>query len=126
MTLTITQAHKDARSQATIAYADLGSANASLVLYDASNNLLVTIGLKKPCGTMVGGVIVLQQANATGDQILLGGDAVFGKWFSGNGLLMAQGSVSDSLGSGDFKISGTTGTTLYAGAYAVLGTTALS
>lgn len=126
MTLTITQNHRDARSQATIAYADAGAANSSLALYDASNNLLVTIALAKPCGTLVGGVIVLHQLSPTGDQILLGGEAVLGKWFNGDGALHSQGSVSDSLGTGDFRISGTTGTLLYAGAYAVLGTTSIS
>ncbi|MBH2008095.1 MAG: hypothetical protein I8H71_00440 [Xanthomonadaceae bacterium] len=126
MTLTITQPHRDARSQATITYADLGAGRSKLDLYDASNNLLVSMSLKKPSGTIVSGFIVLEQYNTTGDLILLDGDAVIGKWVNGDGVLMAQGDVSDMAGAGDFKVSGTTGTTLYAGAYALLGTTSLS
>lgn len=126
MTLSISGPHRDARSQATITYADLGSGRAHLDLYDVSNNLLVSMSLQKPCGTLTGGVIVLHQYNVAGDQILLDGSAVLGKWVNGNGDLVGQGDVSDSAGSGDFKISGTTGTTLYAGAFALLGTTSLS
>ena len=124
--LIITQAHRDARSQATLTYADLGAGSAKIDMYDASNNLLVSMSLKKPSGTIIGGFIVLQQFNATGDLILLDGDAVLGKLVNGNGVLMAQGDVTDAAGLGPFKLSGTTGTTLYAGAYALLGATALS
>lgn len=126
MTLSISNEHRDARSQATIDYADLGAGRARLDMYDVSNNLLVSMDLQKPCGTLTAGVIVLHQYNAAGDLILLDGSAVMGQWINGNGDLVAQGDVSDSAGSGDFKVSGTTGTALYAGAYALLGTTSLS
>jgi len=126
MTLSISDAHRDARSQATITFADLGAGRSHIDFYDAGNNLLVSMGLKKPSGTLVAGVIVLEQYNAAGDQVLLDGEAVLGKWINGNGVLVAQGDVSDASGAGDFKISGTIGTMLYAGAYALLGVTALS
>jgi hypothetical protein len=129
MTLEISTAHKSARSAASVAFADTGVANSKLRLYasaDWTGTPLVEIILKKPCGTVNGsGLIVLEQATAGGDLIASTGAALTGDWINGDGDLVARGTVSDSAGTGDFKLQGTSGTTLYAGGSAILGTTAL-
>ena len=123
--LTISAAHHVARLQATMDYADTGVANSRIRFYDASDNLLVTMVLTKPCGTITGGQLVLTQAALGGDQITVQGAATRAEWINGNGDLVGSGNATDEAGAGPFKVSGTTGTLLYAGAYALLGVTAL-
>lgn len=129
--LTITAAHNNYRLQGTISYADLGVANSRIRFYDASDNLLVTMVLTKPCGTIVSDKLVLTQASLSGDQITTQGTAVRAEWINGNGDLVGTGLVTfdgdtDPVTSQyPFKVAGTTGTLLYAGAYALLGVTEL-
>lgn len=125
MTITTTTAHKAARSQASMNFAD--SAGASRIqLFDASDTVLVTLTLSTPCGTLDGHLIRLTQAASIGDQIVADGVAVKGQWQKGSGEVVAEGSVSDAAGTGDFKITSAAGTSLYAGGYVLLGQTALS
>ena len=123
--LTISAAHHVARLQATMDYADTGVANSRIRFYDASDNLLVTMVLTKPCGSIVDNKLVLAQAALGGDQITLQGSATRAEWINGSGDLVGSGNATDEAGAGPFKVSGTTGTLLYAGAYALLGVTAL-
>lgn len=123
--LTITAAHNNYRLQGSIAYADLGVANSRIRFYDASDNLLVTMVLTKPCGSIVDNKLVLTQAALGGDQITTQGSAARAEWINGNGDIVGSGPATDEAGAGPFKIAGTTGTLLYAGAYALLGVTAL-
>ena len=129
MTLEISAEHKAARSQATVAFADTGAANSKIRLYgtiDWSGTPLAEITLAKPCGTINGsGLVVLEQADPAGDLIASTGDALTGEWVNGNGDMVARGTVSDQAGTGDFKLAGTSGTTIYAGGYAILGVTAV-
>lgn len=125
MTLAISIAHNNARLAGTIAYADTGAGASRIRLYDASDVLLATMILKKPCGAVVNNKLVLDQADPSGDLISTQGSAAKGVWLNGNGDVVAEGTVTDEAGSGDFKVSGTTGTMLYAGARAVLGATEL-
>ena len=125
MTLTISTAHRHARLQASIDFADTGVANSQIRLYDAADTLLVSMVLAKPCGSIVSDAIVLEQADPSGDQITTGGSAVWAIWVNGDDEVVAEGDVTDTAGDGPFKVSGTTGTLLYAGAFAILGLTAL-
>ncbi len=126
MTLAISTAHNNARLAATVAFADTGSANSRIRLYDVDDTVLVTMTLTKACGTIVDDKLVLQQLDPSGDLIGVSGSAVYGVWISGTGAIVAEGTVSDEAGSGDFKVAGTTGTMLYAGARAILGVTELT
>ena len=126
MTFAISVEHNNALLAATVAFADTGSANSRIRLYDASDVVLVTMTLTKACGTVVDDKLVLQQLDPAGDLISVSGSAVTGVWISGTGAIVAEGTVSDEAGSGDFKVAGTTGTMLYAGARAILGVTELT
>lgn len=126
MTLAVSTAHNNTRLAATVAFADTGTANSRIHLYDASDVLLVTITLDKPCGTIVADKLVLEQLDPVGDLIATTGAAVSGVWVNGDDDVVAEGTVSDDAGSGDFKVGGTSGTTLYAGGRAILGVTELT
>lgn len=131
MSFTISTAHNNARLQATIAFADSGVANSCIKLFDGDDTLLVTMVLAKPCGAIVSNVVVLEQADPGGDQILTQGVAVRAEWVNGDDDLVGDGEVTFAgdtdpvTGLYPFKVTGTAGTLLYAGAYAKLGLTAL-
>ena len=135
MTLAISAAHNAARLQGTLAFADTGVQNSRILLYatarpvtggDALAAPLVEITLAKPCGVIDAGVLTLLQADAGGDLIIETGTALWARWVNGDEMHVADGSVSDVAGDGDFKVSGTAGTMLYAGARALLGISTLS
>lgn len=120
----ISAAHALARLQATLAFADSGPANSTIKLYDAAEQLLVTLTLTKPCGQITeGGTLLLTQASGGGDMILASGLAATGVWTTSDGKLIGRGLVTDETGSGHFKLLGSTGTQLYAGGKAILGET---
>jgi len=134
MTIAISIAHNNARLTGTRDFADLGPdpsriqffATAQPALGGAAGAApLVEVILEKPCGEIVGNVLVLSQAAPGGDLILNEGEALWGRWLNGNGDLVGDGDASDESGTGFFKVSGTDGTLLYAGARAILGETAL-
>ncbi|TYK67874.1 hypothetical protein FSY59_25005 [Comamonas sp. Z3] len=120
----ISAAHALARLQATANFADSGPAASTIALYDAAEQLLVTLTLTKPCGQITeAGYLVLTQASGSGDMILTSGQAAIGVWSSSDGKLVGRGLVTDEAGLGHFKLLGSTGTQLYAGGKAVLGET---
>ena len=130
--LDISAAHNDARLMGTIVFADLGPLPSKIYYFSTVRGVLgadpgaaplVTMVLKKPCGTVIDHVLVLQQAAAGGDLITAQGSAVWARWVNGAGVIIGEGDVSDEAGDGLFKVSGTTGTLLYAGARALLGLT---
>lgn len=137
MSFDISPAHNTARLAGTLAFADTGTANSRLCFYDTpqpalggdpGGTALVQVTLSKPSGVIAGGVLALSQADLTGDLITASGAALWGRWVNGNGDLVGDGTVSDSApgSTGFFKLAGTTGTTLYAGARVLLGSVALS
>ena len=135
MTLAISAAHNAARLQGTLAFADTGAQYSRIRLYatarpatggDPLATPLVEITLAKPCGAINAGVLTLVQADAGGDLIAETGTALWARWVNGDEMHVADGSVTDGAGDGDFKVSGTTGTLLYAGARALLSTSTLS
>lgn len=134
MAIQISTACKEARLVAVRDLIDSGSGNGVLRLYASarpaaggtpSSSHLVEIQFKKPCGTVSGGKLNLEQLNTLGDVIITTGQAVWGRILTGAGDFVADGDVSDSAGSGDFKVGGTTGTWLYEGGSLQLGTTSL-
>ena len=135
MTLAISAAHANARLQGTLAFADTGAQNSRIRLYATARPAtggdplaapLVEITLDKPCGTVSAGMLTLVQADAGGDLIAETGTALWARWVNGDEMHVADGSVTDASGDGDFKVSGTAGTLLYAGARALLGNSTLS
>jgi hypothetical protein len=135
MTLAISSAHKAARLAGTLGFADEGVQNSRIRLYATTQpeiggepvgSPLVEIGLAKPCGVINASVLTLKQSEPSGDLILATGTALWARWINGRDEVVADGSVSDAAGTGDFKLSGTSGTVLYAGARALLGTCSLT
>ena len=127
MTLSITVAHRAARNQASIDLADAGSAASSIKLYTAQDgDLLAVRTLAKPCGAIVPGTgrIALHGAEAT-DLAVATGQAAWAEWCDGDGVAIATGTVSDSEGSGDFRLQGASGTQIYAGGVVLLADGAL-
>lgn len=82
--------------------------------------LLVTMVMAYPATVFSSPKLALQQANPAGDMITTQGVANWARLMNGLNQWIADGSVGPS---GDFNVTGTTGTLLYAGASAILGTT---
>lgn len=131
----ISQAHNDYRLAGTALFADLGPNPSKIQLFAtakpavggaAGGAPLVEIILTKPCGSVVAHKLMLTQADSTGDQVMTSGDVLWGRWLNGNGDLVGDGDASDDSGTGFFKLAGTAGTTLYAGARATLGNVELT
>ena len=123
----ISAAHALARLQATLFFADSGPEASRIALYDATEQLLVTLTLTKPCGQITeAGYLLLTQANGGGDMILASGQAATGVWTTSDGKLIGRGQVTDEAGAGHFKLLGSTGTQLYAGGKAILGETRIA
>lgn len=117
------QAFKDARLSGGIdALVDASADPAYAILFDGSAVALVTMIFAQPATSMVAHELVFEQGEAGGDQILVQGNAAAFELFNGDGVSLGTGDVTDSLGTGALKISGTTGTLLYEGAFAILGT----
>ena len=120
----ISPAHALARLQATLAFADSGAQASRISVYDAADQLLVALTLTKPCGVIgADAALLLTQAAAGGELILLSGQAAKAIWSTSDGKLIGRGLVTDEAGDGHFKLLGSTGTQLYAGGKAILGET---
>lgn len=131
MTMSISPAHNDARLVGTMVFAGAGSIIQLFVAEHPtlggtpSETPLVQIVLANPCGAVVSHLLVLHQNDAGGDLVALSGAAVWARWVTAAGELIADGSVTDASGAGDFKLSGTSGTMIYAGARVLLGASAI-
>lgn len=135
-TLLVSVDHADYVLSARLAHANLGPLASSIYFYatpwsgvvgaDPGGPALVQCVLTKPAGAVVAHAIVLSQAAPGGDFIQHTGDAGWARWVNGNGVIVAEGDVSDDAGSGAFKIAGTAGTKLYAGGRFFLSTSALT
>lgn len=115
-----------AQLAATQAFADSGSGNSYIVIYDTSENALATLILSKPCGAIADNALSLSQQAPSGDLIALSGVATHASWFAGNGSLVANGAVTDESGAGPFILAGTSGAQIYAGGRAILGVTEIT
>ena len=119
----ISSAHALSRLQATLEFADSGPAASTIKLYDMAEQLLATLTLTRPCGTILeAGYLQLTQAQA-GQMIMATGQVVRGVWSTSDGRLIARGDVTDEGGNGAFRLLGSSGTQLYAGGLVILGET---
>lgn len=134
MSLEISTAHNVARLNGTKAFLDTGTNPCRLYIYTApqpaagapaTGTLLVPVVLAKPCGTVTDSGLTLAQADPGGDLITSSGDAAWVRWVNGEGAWAGDGTVSDEAGTGNVRVAGTAGTTLYAGGRFLLGTTSL-
>lgn len=117
MSLLISTAHRAARNQASIT---LAGAASTLRFYTAEGGtLLATRTLADPAGTInAQGRIVL--AASAADLVAETGSVGWAEWCDSAGAVMAAGTVTDQAGSGDFKLAGTSGTTVYQGGRVLL------
>jgi hypothetical protein len=121
MIWTPTQAFRDARLSGGIdALVDAGADPAYAILFE-STTALVTMLFAQPAVAMVAHELVFEQGDPGGDQILVQGNADNFELYNGDGVLLGVGNVTDILGTGALKVSGTTGTLLFEGARAILG-----
>lgn len=118
MTVTISQAHNEARLSGTLTYLDTGSGHARVRIYNGTRpagggtatTLLVEIALDKPSGTVSSGQLILASADLP--LIASSGTATWARVVNGNGDYAFDCDVSDTSGSGEIKLPSTT---LYAG-----------
>ena len=117
MSLLISTAHRAARNQASIT---LAGAASTLRFYTAEGGtLLATRTLADPAGTVnAQGRIVLSASAA--DLVAETGSVGWAEWCDSAGAVMAAGTVTDQAGAGDFKLAGTSGTTIYQGGRVLL------
>ena len=133
--LAISIEHNNARLAGTLAFADAGPLASRILFYSTVRGAfgaavsaapMVTVVLTKPCGTVANNALRLTQAAPGGDLITVQGSALWARWINGAGDIVGEGDASDAAGDGVFKVSGTTGTLLYAGARALLGITEIA
>ena len=117
MTISISTAHRAARNQASIT---LAGAASTLRFYTAEGGtLLATRTLANPAGTInAQGRIVL--AASAADLVAETGSVGWAEWRDSADAVMAAGTVTDQAGAGDFKLAGTSGTTVYQGGRVLL------
>lgn len=133
-TLDLVTPAREAMLTALLTWLDTGAGHCSIEIYDTTRpslggaeaaTPLAVVTLAKPCGTVAAGALTLLPADADGALIALSGDAAWGRLINAAGDVAGDGNVTDSAGSGPFKVSGATGTALYAGARVFLGVVAL-
>ncbi|SDJ08562.1 hypothetical protein SAMN04489709_101191 [Paracidovorax citrulli] len=131
-----------AQLEATIARADAGSGRCRVRLHTtprpgsvvdaAGGTAQAEIILSKPCASIVGGALVWHAEDAGGALVMLAGIPRWGVWIGASGIVVAEGSVTDAVHGGDFRVAG--GTTpdgedsplLLAGGLVVLAPSALT
>lgn len=141
MTFTIGPVIASAQLAATITEADNAAGPCVIHLYAniqpatgaaAGASPLVSIELAKPCATLSGGVLTINPADPGGALILTSGIPRWGRWERSDGVLVADGTVTDTSNGGDFQVAGSatpdgdSSPMLYAGGLVLLGTTSLS
>jgi hypothetical protein len=87
----------------------------------SGSTLLTTMVMAYPATSLIAHKLTLAQGNLAGDFVTTQGVANWARLMNGNNVWIADGSVSAT--SGDFIVTGTTSTLLYAGARAILGLT---
>ncbi len=121
---------------ASLAFADSGAEPSRVLLYaDAgvatgaapTGSPLAEIALAKPCGTIAAGKLTLHPADPAGTMVLANGTPRAARWVSGEGKLVAAGTVTDMAHLGDFRVGGAPtapgddSPALYAGGLVLLG-----
>ena len=110
MTVTITQAHNEARLAGTLGFLDTGSGNAAVRIYEGTrpataadaptgSTLLVQIELTKPAGTVGSGALALTQLE--NGLILATGLSTWARFVNGNGATAFDCDVDDGVNNGE-------------------------
>jgi hypothetical protein len=120
MSFTHTITANDAMLLGFAALLDADTDPAYAILFEGTT-ALVTMVFAQPAAALVAHQLVFTQGDPAGDMILVQGSADNFELYNGAGTLIGTGDVTDLVGSGALKVSGTTGTLLYAGARATLG-----
>ena len=107
--------HALAQLAASLAFADAGAEPSRILLYaDAAaaagaapaGEPLAEIVLSKPCGTIADGKLTLHPADPAGAMVLATGTPRAARWVSGEGKLVAAGTVTDMDHTGGFRVGG--------------------
>ena len=121
MTFVASQALKDARLVGGMAgFLDADTVNPAYAVLRGAGTPLATMVFALPAVDLVAHELVFAQGDLSGDMIHTQGNADSFELFNGAGQSAGTGDVTDAAGSGALKVSGTTGTLLYAGARVVL------
>lgn len=123
MTITLSTEHQLARLESTRAFLDRGTQPARVRIYSGvrpshpndtpSNVMLVEVRLTRPCGSVIGGQLVLTaQENAL---ITASGQANWARLVNGEDVTAMDLDCSDLAGDGEIRFEQTQ---LYAGGYA--------
>lgn len=115
--LIIPASHRAGRNAVTLSLLQAGSGVACLALYSARGGALLGCrSLHNPAALIdaAGALLLLPDANAV-DLFSASGQAAWGVLLSRDGDVVAEGTVTDSLGDGAFLLSGAAGTQVYAG-----------
>lgn len=138
--MTVGPEHALAQLAASLVFADAGQQASRILLYDdpavatgaaPAGAPLAEIALAKPCGTLAAGALTLHPADTSGALVLTTGIPRAARWVSGEGYLVAAGTVTDLDNGGDFLVGGAptapgeTAPTLIAGGKVLLGTVVL-
>lgn len=141
MTFAIGPEHALAQLAASLAFADAGGGPSVIRAYTTTQPATgaapggaeqVAIVLAQPCATLAAGVLTLHPADPTGAIVLANGLPRWARWERFDGLLVADGTVTDTANGGDFTLTGAatppgeTSPMLYAGGRALLGTVTLT
>ena len=124
--ITLTNAHKVKRAQASVDLADAGPNNSCIKLYTAQGGTLLGIRrLAKPCATISAAGVITLLTSTDQDLVTTSGVSTYGTWVDGNDNAIASGLVTDAAGAGPFKLGGTNGTQLYHGGIVQLATSTI-
>ncbi len=115
--LIIPAAHRAGRNAVTMELLESGSGVACLALYSVKNGVLLgRRSLQTPPAHIDadGALRLLPDADAV-DLFTASGQATWGALLSRAGDVVAEGTVTDSVGDGAFLLAGAAGTQVYAG-----------
>ena len=141
MTYAIGPEHALAQLASSLEFADAGGGPSVIKVYTTAQPATgaapggteqAAIVLAQPCGTIGAGVLTLNPADPTGAMVLTNGLPRWARWERFDGLLVADGTVTDTANGGDFTLTGAatppgeTSPMLYAGGRALLGTVTLT
>jgi hypothetical protein len=110
MTITITQAHNEARLNGTLTFLDTGSNSATMRIYEGTrpvsaanaptgSTLLVEITLTKPAGAVAAGALTLTQEE--NGLIMATGLSTWARFINGNGATAFDADVDDGVNNGE-------------------------
>ena len=117
MTLALGTQHIAAQLAASLAFADDAPGPSVIRLYTTTQPATgaapggaaqAEITLAKPCATLAAGVLTLHVADPAGALVLASGLPRWARWARSDGLLVADGTVTDMDHGGDFKLQGGT------------------